>query len=480
MNVLLLLIALASPAWAISWTAPFGGQGACPFEGCRTDVNTINVAELPFNAVGDGVTDNAVAIQAALDRQEQTGEIVFFPCGIFRVGTSLLVSEPSTTQGNIFRGTIIEGSGKGCTIIETNTSAESPTGFPLFRSKTHTTCAGGTGDATTCDDRIESATRGPGCICYQNADCQSNVCSGGSSKRQITFRDFAIRLRKDNTIGIDLTGISSSSISNMAFESGTVTNQNTIGIIGNGNILATYYNTIESSDFGRLEICALLLEDANAWSFYGNKFGNDCGSGVVFEGFGSGAIGNQLYGNTFQTTQVGVCGSPCTASTCCGGFFHGQTCATAADCSEADIVDLGVNNSYIGNYFEDSIHPHIRLGCAATAGTFCAVADPVSGATSIGNSHLGTAAFVSKDNLPTQSPLRVADPIDVSTKRPAAFYSGTGDWGQTAPVACATTNPGIRYYDTDLQMSCFCNGQGTPRYCRDDTGACGSTTTDCG
>jgi hypothetical protein len=52
--------------------------------------------------------------------------------------------------------------------------------------------------------------------------------------------------------------------------------------------------------------------------------------------------------------------------------------------------------------------------------------------------------------------------------------------GTVGSVACATTNPGIRYFDTNLLLQCFCNGQGTPRYCRDDTGACGSTTTDCG
>lgn len=62
----------------------------------------ISVKEAPFNAKGDGVTDDTVSIQAALDR----GGTIYMPDGKYVV-TSLSITKPVTLVGNEW-GTIIE------------------------------------------------------------------------------------------------------------------------------------------------------------------------------------------------------------------------------------------------------------------------------------------------------------------------------------------------------------------------------------
>jgi Pectate lyase superfamily protein len=51
----------------------------------------LNVKLPPYNAVGDGTTDDRVAIQAALDDAPSAGYRVFFPAGVYGVGNELFV-----------------------------------------------------------------------------------------------------------------------------------------------------------------------------------------------------------------------------------------------------------------------------------------------------------------------------------------------------------------------------------------------------
>ena len=53
-----------------------------------------NVKHPKFGAVGDGVTDDAAAIQAALDALPASGGTVYFPLGIYMVGTKIEIKKP--------------------------------------------------------------------------------------------------------------------------------------------------------------------------------------------------------------------------------------------------------------------------------------------------------------------------------------------------------------------------------------------------
>lgn len=67
------------------------------------------VSVLDFGATGDGVTDDAAAIQAAIDSIPDTGGIVWFPRGTYKITSKLIIGDgsaaaPSTVQGVKLRG----------------------------------------------------------------------------------------------------------------------------------------------------------------------------------------------------------------------------------------------------------------------------------------------------------------------------------------------------------------------------------------
>lgn len=67
--------------------------------------DTINVKD--FGAIGDGVADDTSAIQAALDAIPNSGAILLFPAGSYRVTTTLIL--PTMSSGTSLRPVLIRG-----------------------------------------------------------------------------------------------------------------------------------------------------------------------------------------------------------------------------------------------------------------------------------------------------------------------------------------------------------------------------------
>jgi Pectate lyase superfamily protein len=67
----------------IDWAA--GVRGGIP-----TRTTLINVRNAPYNATGNGVTDDRAAIQRAIDAARE-GEVVFLPPGTYVVGDTLRI-----------------------------------------------------------------------------------------------------------------------------------------------------------------------------------------------------------------------------------------------------------------------------------------------------------------------------------------------------------------------------------------------------
>ncbi len=57
----------------------------------------INVKEAPYNARGNGSTDDTAAIQAALDAVPSTGGVVYLPPGQYEISATLIITQDNTT-----------------------------------------------------------------------------------------------------------------------------------------------------------------------------------------------------------------------------------------------------------------------------------------------------------------------------------------------------------------------------------------------
>lgn len=125
----------------IDWSAS-GVPGGIPF---RT-VIFADVTKAPFNAVGDGSTDNTAAIQNALNGCP-AGEVVYIPAGTYKISGALTVPSNITVRGAGVDQTIIKpmgtGGGNGVFTLGTQSVSFDPT------SQTSTISSGATAGSTS-------------------------------------------------------------------------------------------------------------------------------------------------------------------------------------------------------------------------------------------------------------------------------------------------------------------------------------------
>jgi PKD repeat protein len=91
-GVVLMVAALwLAPAWVFADVIPAARRVAWSPGipgGIRHYTNIVNVRNAPFNAAGDGVADDSLAIQTALNGA-QNGQVVYLPAGTYRVSSTL-------------------------------------------------------------------------------------------------------------------------------------------------------------------------------------------------------------------------------------------------------------------------------------------------------------------------------------------------------------------------------------------------------
>src|ERR1700730_7507336 len=87
-RALLVLALLCAPsAWAANTSIINGESGLSVRNKLNTELNQqFNVMQPPYNATGNGRTDDRAAIQAAINDACAVGGVVFLPVGQYRLG----------------------------------------------------------------------------------------------------------------------------------------------------------------------------------------------------------------------------------------------------------------------------------------------------------------------------------------------------------------------------------------------------------
>jgi hypothetical protein len=444
----LLLFASLAGAATSTITAPQGNKPATfPFGGGTGGLAAfIDVSQAPYNVVADfsGATntgtDNAAAINRAIADACTTvahgnagfPPIIQLPPGRIRIASTITL---------LCSRLMIMGSGKGSTEIDALSVSTSGcgNGFSAFANRLNggRTCK--VSGAGACDSPINTAARGINCPCYQNADCVSGSCTGGTSINNVQIANLGLTQKNDCSVGFDMWAISESIISNVVSTSGVspfATGVNSFNVLFSDSIgtIAAYSNLVIGSTFsGGAAASSITIDIESA--------GND----------------QRLIANTIKVGQIGV-----------------KCSKVGANTSNATrIMDSLIQSTNVS-----AIEDH----CGGTQIANMRFEGPTAGINITSDAQRATI-----DNLY----------FDASVVAPIT-NAGTGTTVEGLPAATvalqtctaaggAGTTAGIRYFDTTIGVgsanrggqACFCNGATAPKYCRDDTGVCGSAT-DCG
>ena len=81
------------------------------------DMGIVDVSKAPYNAKGDGVTDDTAAIQKALNDHPNQGAIIYLPNGIYRLTDTL--RWPSVGgDDNTIKNTVLQGQSRGGAVLQ--------------------------------------------------------------------------------------------------------------------------------------------------------------------------------------------------------------------------------------------------------------------------------------------------------------------------------------------------------------------------
>lgn len=230
-----------------------------------SDAHVIDITKAPYNAVGDGTTDDTAAFQAALNSLASwSGGEIYVPNGTYLVSNTLQYQDPFVRviiQGESENGTVIKLKDSASGFSDPSNAKPVITAFPDPNDSTGNSFANGIYNLT-----VDVGSNNPGAIGIQFME-----------NNQGGIRDVRIKSsdpRGTGSIGLDLThdwvgpgmyknieidgfdtGIKDANREySQVFENVTLNNQNVVGVYNTGNILTfnnlTSYNKVPVIESG--------------------------------------------------------------------------------------------------------------------------------------------------------------------------------------------------------------------------------------
>jgi hypothetical protein len=169
-----------------------------------SDANVINVKNAPYNAAGNGTTDDTAAIQAAISNAAW-GQIVYLPAGTYLVGSTIFWQH---TSGQARAWVRLQGQNQSSTVIRLKDNTFTGT----------SNCAVGT---------YHGATAGAACraVLYLQSEYNSaypSTYGAGEDAYMNSVQDLTINTGNGNpgAIGLDVIISNSGAVRNVAVKSG--------------------------------------------------------------------------------------------------------------------------------------------------------------------------------------------------------------------------------------------------------------------
>ncbi len=232
---------------AIAQSVPKLPPAARPAVFVPRDAGLIDVTKPPYNAKGDGITDDTEAIRSATSKNLEANRSIFFPAGTY------LVSEPiewKNTSGVYYSHTSWRGEGVGKTVIRLKDNSpafqDAAKPQPLIRTGSNGKKGDGGGDAAhdlyLQDFTVEIGAGNPGIIAIDylasNGGCMERVDviakgAGGTGVR--LARDYGPALVREVRVAGFSVGLQTGGGFGSTIENVLVIGQEKYGFVIGGN-----------------------------------------------------------------------------------------------------------------------------------------------------------------------------------------------------------------------------------------------------